>query len=83
MPIAAALAVRVIIQWGVMLALDALITRFGLPYINNGIAAIMTEFGVDEETAKDIMSNEIILFAERLGIGALLLRSRLPLIGNA
>lgn len=62
----------------VTLGLVSLAEKYVLPLINKGIEEIMQAFGVSEEDAKDIMANEIIQFAESVGIGALTLRLKLP-----
>lgn len=79
MPIAVALFVRSLIQFAVTYGIIILAEKYLLPYFNKGIETIITKFGVDEETAKDIMANEVIQFAESVGIGALTLRTKLPI----
>lgn len=78
MPTVVALAIRALIQMAVTLGIISLAEKYVLPLINRGIAAIMEVFGVSEENAKDIMSNEILIFAESIGIGVLLLRTKIP-----
>lgn len=62
----------------VTLGIISLVEKYVLPLINRGIAAIVEVFGVSEEDAKDIMSNEILIFAESVGVGALTLRTKIP-----
>lgn len=78
MPVIVALAIRALIQMAITLGLVNLAERFVLPLINTAIAKVISLFGVDEETAKDFMANEIIVFAESVGIGALTLRAKIP-----
>jgi len=78
MPTAVALALRALFQIGVTLGLINLAERFVFPLINSAVVAIMKFFGVEEETAKDIMANEVIKFAEEMGIGAIALRTKIP-----
>jgi len=78
MPAVVALAIRALIQITVTLGLITLAEKYVLPLINRAIAAIMEVFDVSEKDAKDIMSNEILLFAEQVGIGILLLRAKIP-----
>ena len=78
MPAIIALAIRALIQMAVTLGLITLAEKYVLPLINRGIAAIIEVFGVSEEDAKDIMANEILIFAESVGIGVLLLRTKIP-----
>ncbi len=78
MPAVVALAIRSLIQIAVTFGLMTLAEKYVLPLINRSIAAIMEVFGVPEEDAKDIMSNEILIFAETIGIGALVLRTKIP-----
>lgn len=62
----------------VTLGLIELADRFLLPLFNKALENTMEFFGVSEETAKDIMANEILRFAEQVGIGVLVLRAKLP-----
>ena len=78
MPTAVALALRALFQMAVTLGLIELADRFVLPLINKAVVEIMKFFGVEEETAKDIMANQIIQFAEEVGIGAVVLRTKIP-----
>ncbi|MEK7578897.1 MAG: hypothetical protein AAB456_04305, partial [Patescibacteria group bacterium] len=78
MPAVVALAIRSLIQITVTLGLVTLAEKYVFPLVNRGIAAIMEVFGVSEEDAKDIMSNEIILFAESVAVGGALLKTKLP-----
>ncbi len=78
MPIIAATIIRYIVITIVQLGIVALIDKYVLPLLNRGIAEIMETFGVPEETAKDIMANEIIELAENVGIFALVLSTKMP-----
>lgn len=78
MPAAVAIAVRYIIIAAVQLGLWSLIEKYGIPLINKALEAIMKFFGVAEDVAKDIMSNEILLAFEKVGIFAVTLRTKLP-----
>lgn len=78
MPVIVALAIRSLIQFAITLGIVDLAERYALPLINSAIEKIMTTFGVPEETAKDIMANEVLQFAESVGVGALALRTKLP-----
>lgn len=79
MPVIIALAVRALIQIGVTLGLITLAEKFVFPLINRGIQELIELFGVSEEDAEDIVANEILIFVESVGVGALALRSRIPL----
>lgn len=78
MPVAVALFVRALIQFAVTYGILILAEKYLLPYFNKGIETIMVKFGVNEDTAQDIMANEVLQTAESLGIGALTLRTKLP-----
>src|SRR3990167_8625286 len=78
MPIIVAQIIRTTIQMAVTLGLIELANRTLLPVLNKAISAVMQVFGVSEETAKDIIANEYLQFAEQIGIGVLALRSKLP-----
>ena len=79
MPVVVAIAIRYIIMAAVQLGLWTLIEKYGLPLLNKAIIAIMEAFGVPEQTAKDIMANQIIIAFEEVGIFAITLRSKLPI----
>lgn len=79
MPIVIALAIRALIQMAVTLGVISLAERFVLPLLNKGIAELIQLFGVSEEEAQDIVANELLIFAETVGVGALALRTKLPL----
>ena len=77
--VAVQIAVRYIIVAAIQLGIWAAIEKYALPAINNAIIAIMQKFGVSEEQAKDIMANDVIEFAESIGIFAATLRTKMPL----
>lgn len=79
MPVVVAVALRYIIISAIQLGIWALIEKYALPLLNKAIVEIMTFFGVSEETAKDIMANEIIRAAESIGVFAATLRTKLPI----
>ena len=72
-------ALRYIVIAAVQLGVWALIEKYALPVINGAIQAIMQKFGVTEEHAKDIMSNDILEFGEEIGIFAVTMKSKMPL----
>lgn len=74
-----AVMVRYIVIAIVQLGIWTAIEKWVFPKINDAIVAIMEKFGVSEETAKDIMSNDIIEFGESVGVFAVTLKSKLPL----
>ena len=78
MPLIVIAAIRALIQMAITLGVIELASRFVLPLVNKSIAEIIEVFGVDEETAKDIMANEWLAFAENIGVGVLLLRTKMP-----
>lgn len=78
MPIVVALAIRSLIQMAVTLGIISLAEKYVLPLINRAIEEIIKVLGVNEEDAKDILSNEILQFAEQVGIGTLTLRAKIP-----
>lgn len=53
--------------------------KWGLPLINKAIADTAKAFGATEEQAQDIVANEVLQFAEQIGITAAALRSKMPL----
>jgi len=73
------IALRYIVIAAVQLGIWSAIEKYVLPQINGAIVAIMQKFGVSEEKAKDIMANDIIEFAESIGIFAVTLKSKMPL----
>jgi len=79
MPAIVALAIRAIIQMIVTLGLIKFAESFVLPLLNKALQETMKLFGVSEQQAEDIMANELVAFVESVGIGALVLRSKLPL----
>jgi hypothetical protein len=72
-------ALRYIIIAAVQLGIWAAIEKYALPQINGAIQAIMQKFGVSEEQAKDIMSNDLLEFGEEIGIFAATMKSKMPL----
>lgn len=78
MPAVVALAIRALIQIAITLGLISLAENVVFPLIHKAIQEIMVFFGVAEETAKDIMANEILATVETLGIGIVTLRTKLP-----
>lgn len=78
MPVVVALFVRSLIQFAVTLGAIEFAERTLLPVLNTALAAVAKFFGVDQETSKDIIANEILIFAEELGIGVALLRTKIP-----
>lgn len=79
MPVVVAIAIRYIIMAAVQLGIWYLIEKFGLPLLNKAVQAVMVQFGVSEETAKDIMANKLIVAFEEVGIFAVTLRTKLPI----
>jgi len=77
--VAVQIAIRYIVIAAIQLGIWSLIEKYALPAINNAIISIMQTFGVSEEKAKDIMANDIIEFAESIGIFAATLRTKMPL----
>lgn len=80
MPLIVGLLVRSIIQMAVTLGVISLAEKYILPLLNFAAEEVMTKFGVSEETAHDIISNELLKYIESIGIGVLLLRAKLPTI---
>jgi hypothetical protein len=78
MPVIVAVAIRYIIMAAVQLGLWSLLEK-GIGLFNQGVVAIMTYFGVDEETAKDIMANKILVAFEEVGVFAATLKTKLPI----
>lgn len=70
---------RQVVQIAVTLGLIELADKTLFPLVESAVAKVATAFGTDEETAKDIVANEWIDYVEAVGIGALTLKSRLPL----
>lgn len=79
MPAVVAIAIRYIIMAAVQLGLWSLIEKYGLPLLEKAVIETMKFFGVSEETAKDIMANEVIRAFESVGIFAVTLRTKLPI----
>lgn len=80
MPAIIALGIRAAIQFGITLGITDLATKYALPLINNAIAWVIEKFGVSEEDAQAYVANSFLTFAEQVGIGALTIRSRLPIV---
>ncbi len=78
MPIVVAVAIRYIIMAAVQLGLWSLLEK-GIDLLNEGIKAIMIKFGVDEDTAQDIMANKVLFAFEEVGVFAASLRTKLPI----
>ena len=78
MPLAVALFIRSLVQFAITLGAIDLAERLVLPLLNTALAAVARLFGVDEETAKNIVANELLIFVEDVGIGVLLLRKQIP-----
>jgi len=79
MPILVAFFIRQLLVIGVQLGIFSLIAKFVVPLLNTVLEKIMTAFGVPEETAKDILANEILETAEGLGLTVALSKAKLPL----
>ncbi len=80
MPAIIALVIRSIIQMAITLGVIQFAQSFILPMINKALEEIMEFFGVSEEGAKDILANELLQFVEQIGVGVLVLRSKLPTV---
>lgn len=78
MPAIIALAIRALIQFAITLGIVELAEKYALPLFNRALQEVIELFGVSEEDAKDIVANEILIFAEKIGIGALTLRTKIP-----
>ncbi len=78
MPIIVAFLIRQIIIIGTQIAIFEILDNYVIPLINKGIAAIVEAFGVSEETATDILSNEILRYGESILGAAFLAKLRLP-----
>lgn len=78
MPVVVALFIRALIQFGATTFLISMVEKFLIPLLDSTLVAVMKVFGVDEETAKDIVANEILKTAEFIGLGALALKSKIP-----
>ncbi len=79
MPAVIAFFVRQFLIIAVQLAIFWLIDKYVTPLLNKAIKAVMIFFGVDEQTATDILANEIITTAETLGLTVALSKAKLPL----
>lgn len=79
MPVIVAGLIRTIIIWTIQIGLWSAISHWVLPRLNEGIVWIMTEFGVSEDTAKDIMANWFIQLIEDMGINIAIWKSKIPI----
>ncbi len=79
MPVIVAQAVRYLIIAAVQLGIFSLAEKIIMPMLNAAIEAIAKAFGATDEQAKDILANEVLQFAESIGIFALTLRTKLPI----
>lgn len=79
MPAIVSFFARQLIIIGVQLGIFTLIDKLVTPLLNKAITAVVEFFGVSEETAKDILANEVITTAESLGLTVALSKARLPL----
>lgn len=79
MPVIIAIAIRYVIMAAIQLGLWAVLEKYAIPLLNNAIINTMEFFGVNEETAKDIMANRLIKGAEEIGVFAATLRTKLPI----
>ena len=80
MPVLVGLIIRSTIQMAITLGIISVAEKYILPLINRAIQEIMELFGVSEETAQDVMANEMLQFAENVGIGVVTLRAKLPTV---
>lgn len=80
MPVIVAFFVRQFVIIGVQLGIFAAIDRFLTPMINEVLQAIVVAFGVNEEVAEDILTNEILTLVESLGLTVALSKARIPLL---
>ena len=78
MPVVLATTIRSIIQTLISMGIFKIAEEVVVPWINSVIVRIMTELGVSEEDAIDLMANEWIVFAESVGLGAAALRTKIP-----
>jgi len=79
MPALVAFFVRQLLIIGVQLGIFSAIQKFVVPLLNSALEKIVSVFGVSEETAHDILANEIIETAEALGLTVALSKAKLPL----
>ena len=79
MPVIVAGLIRTIIIWSIQIGMWSAISTWVMPRIDEGIIWIMKEFGVAEETAKDIMANWFIQIVEDMGINILIWKSKMPI----
>lgn len=74
----APIAIRYLIIACVQMGLVSLAEKYVIPYLNKAIEEIMVLFGVEREQAQDILANEIIRYAESIGIFAAVLKTKMP-----
>ena len=79
MPVIIAFFVRQFLIIGIQLAMFWIAEKALVPLLNAAIKAVVVFFGVDEETAGDILANEILTTAESLGLLVLLSKAKIPL----
>lgn len=72
------MAIRYLILAVVQLGLVGLAERFVIPYLNKAIEEVMVLFGVNREEAQDVLANEIIQYAESVGVFAAVLKTKMP-----
>lgn len=80
MPLIISFFARQLIIIGVQLGIFGLIDKYITPLLNGAISAVMQTFGVAENTAQDILANEVLTVAESLGLTVALSKARLPLV---
>lgn len=80
MPVIVAFFVRQFLVIGVQLGIFAAIEAFVVPLLNQAVDVVVKTFNVTEETANDILHNEILTTAEALGLTVALSKARLPLV---
>lgn len=78
MPVIVAAIIRSAIQMAITIGVIELANRYVLPLVNSAIAKVIELFGVSEEDATTFVGNSFINYAEQIGIGVLLLRTKLP-----
>jgi hypothetical protein len=70
---------RYVVIAAVQLGIFAFIEKWILPMINKCIVELMTHLNIPEETAKDIMANEVLKAGESIGIFAATMKTKIPL----
>jgi len=76
MPAIVAISVRYLIMAAVQLGLWSLLEKYAIPLLNIAIEESMVALGVDRDTAQDILANEVLRFAESVGIFAATLKTK-------